>query len=66
MHKLLMLLISVMLMSGCATKAIYEINLDPCLIFDPIHPSTGDTEGTKLQVETYMDSYTGLCNEIRD
>lgn len=63
MHKFAIVLMSALLLNACATNVTYEINPDPCIIFDPIYGSSKDTERTKEQLENYMDTYTGICNE---
>lgn len=50
-------------LSGCAGKVTYEINPDPCIIFDPIVGSSRDTIGTLEQLEDYNDLYRAICNE---
>ena len=63
MLKILISVILAILMTGCATKVIYETNPDLCLLFDIHYVSENDTEKTKIQEENYNDLYQRVCKK---
>lgn len=65
--KIALLIILASVTSGCTKKVIYEIESDSwCTVFDPIYGHRKDTEGTKKQLEVYMDLYNHFCKDSKN